>query len=46
MTIVNIIKMRVAYIKFLFMKYVIIFIYPIDTYGGCVRIAAVRTKGS
>ena len=32
MTIANIIKMRVEYIKFLFMKYLIIFIYPIDIY--------------
>ena len=34
MTIANIIKMRVEYIKFLFMKYVIILIYPIDIYGA------------
>lgn len=34
MTIANIIKMRVEYIKFLFMKYVIILIYPIDIYGS------------
>ena len=32
MTIADIMKMRVEYIKFLFMKYVIIFIYPIDIY--------------
>lgn len=32
MTIANIIKMCVAYIKFHFMKCVIIFIYPIDIY--------------
>lgn len=32
MTIANIIEMRVAYINFLFMKYVIIFIYSIDIY--------------
>lgn len=32
MTIADSIKMRVEYIKFLFMKYVIIFIYPIDIY--------------
>ena len=32
MTIANIIKMRVSYIKFPFMKYVIMFIYPIDIY--------------
>ena len=34
MTIANIIKMRVEYIKFPFMKYVIILIYPIDIYGA------------
>lgn len=34
MTIANIIKMRVEYIEFLFMKYVIILIYPIDIYGA------------
>lgn len=33
MTIANIIKMRVAYIEYLFMKCVIILIYPIDIYG-------------
>ncbi len=32
MTITDIIKIRVAYIKFPFMKYVIMFIYPIDIY--------------
>lgn len=32
MTIANIIKMCVAYIKFQFMKYVIILIYSIDIY--------------
>lgn len=32
MTITYIIKMCVAYIEFLFMKYVIIFIYSIDIY--------------
>jgi len=32
MTIANIIKMRVEYIKFLLMKYVIILIYSIDIY--------------
>lgn len=32
MTITDIIKMCVAYIELLFMKYVIIFIYPIDIY--------------
>ena len=32
MTIADSIKMRVEYIKFLFMKCVIIFIYPIDIY--------------
>ena len=34
MTIADIIKMRVAYVNFLFMKYVIILIYPIDIYGA------------
>lgn len=34
MTIANIIKMRVEYIEFLFMKYVIMLIYPIDIYGA------------
>lgn len=34
MTIANIIKMCVAYIIFPPMKYVIIFIYPIDIYGA------------
>lgn len=34
MTIANIIKMRVEYIKSLFMKYVIILIYSIDIYGA------------
>lgn len=34
MTIANIIKMCVEYIKFLFMKYGIILIYPIDIYGA------------
>lgn len=32
MTIIYIIKMCVAYIEFLFIKYVIIFIYSIDIY--------------
>ena len=32
MTITDIIKMCVAYIELIFMKYVIIFIYPIDIY--------------
>ena len=34
MTIADIIKIRVAYIEFQFMKYVIMFIYPIDIYGA------------
>ena len=34
MTIADIIKMRVAYINFRFMKYVIIFICLIDIYGA------------